>query len=72
MPNLDLFQRPRPWRGVGRAFAEDDHPQHLVLGDLVSSRVPTSCRSSSPHPVREVEDVVDIVADQEDADALAS
>ena len=59
--------------GAGRAFAEDDHAEHLVLGDVLRARVPTTLAVlHHADAVGEVEDVVDVVADQEDADALAS
>src|SRR5690349_22545423 len=52
-------------------FRSDDHSQHLVLGDV--SRARGSHDLTVFHDadaVREIEDVVDVVADEEDADAV--
>ncbi len=48
-------------------LAHDDHPEHLVLGDLVLVDGPDElARGHDADPIRQVEHVVDVVADQED------
>src|SRR5260370_21228960 len=57
--------------GAGRTFAEDDHPQHFVLGDI--RRSPDADDLAVLHyrdAIGEIEDVVNVVADEEDADPL--
>jgi len=57
--------------GAGRALAEDDHPQHFVLGNVTDAGgADGAAVLHHCYPVGQVEHVVDIVADEEDADAL--
>src|SRR3546814_2594714 len=50
-------------------LAEDDHAEHLVLGHLGGvARADEAAVLHHAHPVGEVEDVVQVVADEEDAD----
>ena len=52
-------------------LAQDDHPEHVVGGDVVLvDRVHDPAVVHDADPVGQVEHVVDVVADQEDADAL--
>ena len=57
--------------GAGRALAENDHAQNLVLGHVLGAR----CADDSTifhhrEAIGEVEHVLDIMADQENADAF--
>ena len=65
------------WRRAGtrqgprRTFAENDHAQDLVLGDIADTGgadQPTILHDIDA--VGEVEDVMDIMTDEEDADAF--
>ena len=59
---------------LGQLFgpaAEDDHPEHVVRGDRVLfDGIHDPAVVHDADPVGEVEHVVDVVADQEDPDAL--
>ncbi|ENN88049.1 hypothetical protein RHSP_51373 [Rhizobium freirei PRF 81] len=57
--------------GLWRHLAEDDHAQHFVLGDVFGAGVADDLAVLHDRDaVGEVEDVVDVVADEEDADAF--
>jgi len=57
-----------PRARTGRTFAENDHPEHLVLGDIGhGSRANDLPVLHHHYAVREVKHVMDIVADQKDA-----
>ena len=63
--------RSRPRNCAGRAFAEDDHAEHLVLGHVLDpARSDDLAVLHHRDPVGEVEHVMDVVADEENADAL--
>src|SRR3546814_5437597 len=52
-------------------LAEDDHAEHLILGRLGGvAGADQAAVLHHTHPVREVEDVMQVVADEEDADTL--
>src|SRR5690242_11573041 len=66
-----VLKRPGSWNRRGRHLAEDDHAEHFILGDV--GRASAADHLSvlhHHHAVRQVEHVVDVVADQEDPDAL--
>src|SRR5215217_4095045 len=55
-----------------RHLAHDDHAQHFVLGHFAGTCLAHHLAVLHHHdPVCEIEDVVDIVADEEDADAVS-
>ena len=57
---------------LGGQLAHDDHPEDLVLGDvLLVDRPDELALEHHADPVGQVEHVVDVVADQEDPDPLA-
>ena len=56
---------------VVRRLAQDDHAQDVVGGDLFApDRSDQRAVVHDADPIREVEDIVDVVADEEDADAF--
>jgi hypothetical protein len=56
-------------RGPG---AEDDHLEHLILGHCTRRRGADHLAVlHHRHAIGQIEDVVDVVADEEDADPLA-
>ena len=56
---------------VARLLAEDDHPEDVVGGHVgLVDRVDDLAVVHDADPIRQVEDVVDVVADQEDPDPL--
>src|ERR1700722_15733807 len=70
-PQLATAIAPGPGMAPGGAFAKDNHAEHLVLG-----HVPDAAGADDlavlhhRHAVGEVEHVVDVVTDEEDAEAL--
>ena len=67
------------WRRAGtrqgprRTFAENDHAQDLVLGDIADTGGADQLTVlHDVDAVGEVEHVVDVMADEEDADAVGS
>src|SRR5580698_9542406 len=61
------WPRNRPWR----ALAEDDHAEHFVLGDVFGARGADDLAVFHDRDaVGEIEHVVNVVADEENADAL--
>ena len=63
--------RPRPRDRAGRALAQNDHAENLVLGHILDPAAADDLAVlHHGHAVGEVEHVVDVVADEEDADAL--
>ena len=59
-------------RELRRRLAEDDHPEDLVGRDVgLVDRADEPAVVHDADPVGQVEDVVDVVADEEDPDALA-
>ena len=71
-PERSMQRGALPFGQALRGLAQDDHAQHVVLGDVVL--VDGAHELALEHDadaVRQVEDVVDVVADEEDADALA-
>src|SRR5690348_15362213 len=61
--------RSRPGNRAGRAFTEDDHAEHLVLGNIPGpGRADDLAVLHHTDAVGEVEHIVDVVADQEYAD----
>src|SRR5690606_18384187 len=69
VPHERSEYRAGPRHGRGRHLAHDDHAQHLVLGHLACPRrADHESVLHHDHPVGEVEDVMNVVADQEYAD----
>ena len=70
-PQLATAIAPGPGMAPGGAFAKDNHAEHLVLG-----HVPDAAGADDlavlhhRHAVGEVEHVVDVLTDEEDAEAL--
>ena len=66
-----MFHGARPWNRPRRALAEDDHAEHFVLGDVRHARRADDAPVlHHANPIRQIKDVVNVVADQEDADAV--
>src|SRR5580700_2657547 len=63
--------RAGPWDRARRAFAEDDHAEHFVLGHVLNAAGANDLTVlHHRHPVGEVEHIVDVVTDEEDAEAF--
>ena len=66
------LQSARTWCSAFGAFAEDDHTEDFVLGDIFGAGR-TDCLTVFHHhdPIGEIKDIVNIVADQEDPDPIS-
>ena len=57
--------------GTRRAFAENNHAKHFILGDILHTcRADDASIFHDRHAIRQFKDVMNVMADQEDADAL--
>src|SRR5271156_1579345 len=66
-----LSSRARPCGSSRRTLAEDDHAENFVLGDAGNGRRADDAPVlHDADPIRQIEDVMNIVADEEDADAV--
>jgi hypothetical protein len=66
-----VHHRPWPRNCAGRTFAEDDHAEHLVLGHVLDAAGADDLTVlHDRHAVGEIKHLVDVVADEEDAEAL--
>src|SRR5437588_454899 len=63
--------RTRSRHGTWRHLTQNDHAENLVLRHILSAGMADHLAVfHDEDPVRQIEDVVNIVADEEDADAL--